>query len=49
MSEQGGRDVSTQERSSLERRSARGSSVSTEDLRVSLQRNRQFFQTLLRD
>ncbi|MFN2452306.1 MAG: hypothetical protein ABR541_08135 [Candidatus Dormibacteria bacterium] len=38
-----------EERSSLERQWAGGNSVSTEDLRVSLQRYRQFFQTLLRD
>lgn len=37
------------ERSSLERQWAGGESVSTEDLRVSLQRYRQFFQALLRD
>lgn len=38
-----------EERSSLERQWAGGNSVSTEDLRVSLQRYRQFFQALLRD
>ena len=40
-------DTFTNERTSLERRWDRGDSVTTEDLRVTLQRYRSFFDRLL--